>query len=202
MWQCILEVTKRIGMKLEPFQLETIRACVSSRAVRLLKQDLFKYVPSMLETMGLIDNIESREQKEMYKSFLYYCKRFIAVVAPRRNGKSKAGKLFVAANAACEDGAIIVLLAHQISAVLLYKDDILNYLQVILNSGLCHFRIRNGLHYIKLEFDDVKRKPSFIYFVAGGQNVSITVFFPYFYCIQFFLCRTFLNCYSRFAIQF
>ena len=178
MMKSVQIITEKLNMRLEPFQLEIIRACICSRAVRLLNQELFKYVPSIMETLGLIGSIdlETKTETEIHSLFESYCKRFVVVVAPRRNGKSKSSKLFVAVNAVCEEGSVIVLLAHQINAVLLYKDDILNYLQTLLESRLVCFKIRNGLHTIKVEFNDERKKCSFIYFVAGGHNVSIDCF--------------------------
>ena len=178
MMKGVLIITEKLKMRLEPFQLETIRACICSRAVRLLNQELFKYVPSIMRALGLIGSIdlETKTETEIHSLFESYSKRFVVVVAPRRNGKSKSSKLFVAVNAVCEEGSVIVLLAHQINAVLLYKDDILSYLQTLLDSRLVSFKIRNGLHTIKVEFNDERKKSSFIYFVAGGHNVSMDCF--------------------------
>ena len=172
MMESIMLVTDELHMKLEPFQLDIIRACICSRAVKLLGQDLFKYVPNILEAIGLAGPVEldTMRKTELDELFLNYCKRFIAVVAPRRNGKSKSGKLFVAANAMCEEGAVIVMLAHQVNAILLYKDDILNYLQIL--SAKKEFRIKSSPCSIRLDFKQGRRS-SFIYFVAGGDNVSI-----------------------------
>lgn len=182
MMKSVRIITEKLKMRLEPFQLETIRACICSRAVRLLNQELFKYVPSIMEAIGAIGSIdlETKTEGEIHSLFDSYCKRFVVVVAPRRNGKSKASKLFVAVNAVCEEGSVIVLLAHQINAVLLYKDDILSYLQTLLDSGVVSFKIRNGLHSIKVEFKDERKKSSFIYFVAGGHNVSTASFLSIF----------------------
>lgn len=182
MVKCITHLTQSLNIKLEPFQLETIRGCVFSRAVRLLNHDLMKYAPSILEMLGIIGNVElqTMDVNMLQKMFLNYCKKFVAVVAPRRNGKSKSGKIFVAVNAVCEEGSVIVLLAHQINAVLLYKDDILRYLQILLGSGLVSFKIRNNLHSIRIEYDDIRKKSSIIYFVAGGHNVSIMFQFSHF----------------------
>lgn len=166
-----------LNIKLEPFQLAAFRSAVCSRAVALLKEELFKYAPEILECLGVVGEIDRQTLNyfELVDIFKDLCKRFIAVVAPRRNGKSKAGKIFVAVNAIAENGACIVLLAHQINAVLLYKDDILHYLE-LLQSQTRSFSIKTNSNTIKLVFKDATRQPSTIHFVAGGYNVSICLY--------------------------
>lgn len=167
-------LTGELQMKLEPFQLEAFRAAVCSRAMRLLKEELYKYAGDVLQSLGVIGTVEMQTlgQTQIVDIFNRWGKRFVGVVAPRRNGKSKAGKIFVAVNAVAEEGARIVLIAHQINAVLLYKDDILQYLEV-LRSATGSFSIKCNSNVIKLEFRDRKRANSTIYFVAGGLNVSM-----------------------------
>ena len=173
-FHCIEELVRCEGTKLEPFQLEVVRACICSRAVRLLGEDLGKYVGTVLQIVGLSD-VGTDEtywsETALLEKFRRYCRRFVAVVAPRRNGKSKAGKLFVAANAVCEPAARIVLLAHQLNAVMLYKSDVLRHLHQILDLGLASFKIHAASNEIRIEFHD--RPSSHVYFVAGGINVSI-----------------------------
>ena len=179
MMHCIERLVQLENTKLEPFQLETMRACICSSAVRLLGEDLTKHVPSILEVTGIAER-EGFENSDLYSAeqrhaleeiFLGYARRFVAVIAPRRNGKSKAGKFFVAANAISEPGARIVLVAHQLNAVMLYKSEILKNLNQMLEMGLARYKIHSSASEIRIEFHD--RPPSHIYFVAGGINVSI-----------------------------
>lgn len=173
-FHCVHELLRIEGTNLEPFQLEAIRACICSRAVRLLGEDLGKHVGSICEILGLsaANGFDPEAERRDMAKFRRYCRRFVAVVAPRRNGKSKAGKLFVAANAACEPGARIVLLAHQLKAAMLYKDDVLRHLHQLLDGHLACFKIHTAANEIRIEFRD--RAPSHVYFVAGGINVSIS----------------------------
>ena len=175
---CIERLVQHENTKLEPFQLETLRACICSSAVRLLGEDLNKHIPSILEVTGISEREgfetsgKSCEQhEEINDMFQFYARRFVAVIAPRRNGKSKAGKLFVAANAISEPGARIVLVAHQLNAVMLYKSEILKHLHQMLDMGLAIYKVHTTANEIRIEFFD--RPPSHIYFVAGGINVSI-----------------------------
>jgi len=187
MIQLCLQLAKYNSMLLEPFQLETVRACVSSSARRILGHHLDKYKREILKEIGVLDddfteletnpNIESDNTTHKFKDnvntlFNVYAKRFIAVVAPRRNGKSKAGKLFVAVNAVCEEGARIVLIAHSLNAILLYKNELLILLQQIQDiSQGTEYKVRSSATEICLEFSPPRRN-SYIYFVAGGINVS------------------------------
>lgn len=173
-FHCVQQLVRIEGTNLEPFQLETIRACICSRAVRLLGEDLGKHVGSICEILGLsaANGFDPEAERRDLSRFRRYCRRFVAVVAPRRNGKSKAGKLFVAANAACEPGARIVLLAHQLNAAMLYKGDVLRHLHQLLDGHLASFKIHTAANEIRIEFRD--RAPSHVYFVAGGINVSIS----------------------------
>lgn len=171
-------------MHLEPFQLEAIRACIASTSKRMLKHNVYKYKQQILYELGMTENVTSNStlvldkerMKEINTLFQDYAKRFIAVIAPRRNGKSKAGKLFVAVNAVFEQSARIVLIAHNMNAVLLYKNELLQILSQIQElSSMYQFNIRSSGSEIILEFTD-DRPNSFIYFVAGGVNVSIHFF--------------------------
>ena len=183
MMRLCLQLAKHNSILLEPFQLETVRACVLSSARRILGHHLDKYKSDMLKEIGVIDDdftkIDfSTEDKKTQKSFdqinsLFngYAKRFVAVVAPRRNGKSKAGKLFVAVNAVCEEGARIVLIAHSLNAILLYKNELIILLQQIQDISSTIYKVRSSATEICLEFSP-PRQNSFIYFVAGGINVS------------------------------
>ena len=171
-------------MHLEPFQLEAIRACIASTSKRMLKHNVYKYKQHILYELGMIENVtlnsslalDKERVNEINTLFQDYAKRFIAVIAPRRNGKSKAGKLFVAVNAVFEESARIVLIAHNMNAVLLYKNELLQILSQIQGlSSLYQFNIRSSGSEIILEFAD-DRPNSFIYFVAGGVNVSINFF--------------------------
>lgn len=177
MMEAMRIITSSLGMKLEPFQLDAFRAAVCSRTARLLKEDQFKYMGTVLQLLGVLGSVElqtlaNRDIKLIYQDL---CSRFITVVAPRRNGKSKCGKLFVAVNAVAENGACIVLIAHQINAVLLYKDDILLYLNTVKKKY--NFDISSNATTIRLQFKDPARSSSLIHFVAGGFNVSIPLFF-------------------------
>lgn len=180
MMKCVNKLTSHNGMRLEPFQLKAIRASICSAGERLLGDDLHMYVPQILKCVGLIKGgISSFDPqtcsemlfKQVMKTFEDYSKSIVTVVAPRRNGKSKAGKLFVAANAACEKGARIVLIAHRLEAILLYKSEVRSYLEQILHLGLCSFRIHSSTNEIRIEFPD--NSSSFVFFVSGGVNVSI-----------------------------
>ena len=180
MMHCIEELLRCEGTKLEPFQLEAVRACICSRAIRLLGEDLGKHLDTVLEIVGLAERgvYDQVGTSPAARTFRHYCRRFVAVVAPRRNGKSKAGKLFVAANAVFEPGARIVLLAHQLNAVMLYKGDVLRHLHQILDLDLANFKIHTASNEIRIEFRE--GPPSHVYFVAGGINVSM-------FCSIFFL---------------
>lgn len=179
MMHCIEKLVELENTKLEPFQLETMRACICSSAVRLLGEDLTKHIPSILEVTGIAEregyensDLNSADQlKALEEIFFSYARRFVAVIAPRRNGKSKAGKYFVAANSVSEPGARIVLVAHQLNAVMLYKSEILKHLNQMLEIGLARYKIHSSASEIRIEFHD--KPPSHIYFVAGGINVSI-----------------------------
>lgn len=172
---CIEKLVQYENTKLEPFQLECLRACICSSALRMLGEDLNKYIPDILQVTGIAEREgfdDAREQLDkLNETFQYYARRFVAVVAPRRNGKSKAGKLFVAANAISEPGARIVLVAHQLNAVMLYKSEIMKHLHQMLDMGLGRYKIHSSASEIRIEFLD--RPASHIYFVAGGINVSI-----------------------------
>jgi len=189
MMQLCLKLARKNNMLLEPFQLEAIRACVSSSARRILGHHLDKYKVEILQQLGLVDGsffsgeMEDGEKK-CDKMFRVYAKRFIAVVAPRRNGKSKAGKFFVAVNAVCEEGARIVLIAHNLNAVLLYKHELLVLLEQIQeittdknnessSSSFLFFRVHSSTTEICLEFPSRQRSNAYIYFVSGGINVSM-----------------------------
>jgi len=204
MMQLCLQLAKHNAMLLEPFQLETVRACVLSSARRILGHHLDKYKHEILKEIGVIDDdftemVQSPENEKTTQNsniqvnslFNAYAKRFVAVVAPRRNGKSKAGKLFVAVNAVCEEGARIVLIAHSLNAILLYKNELLILLQQIedILQGSISYKVRSSATEISLEFSST-RPNSYIYFVAGGINVSI-IYSPYLYafnddCFAFF----------------
>jgi hypothetical protein len=183
MMTCVNHLTSHNGMRLEPFQLKAIRASICSSGERLLGDDLHRYVPQILKCVGLIQgggvssfdpqNCSESLFKQVMQTFHDYSKSIVTVVAPRRNGKSKAGKLFVAANAACERGARIVLMAHRLEAILLYKSEVRSYLEQILHLGLCDFRIHSSTNEIRVEFPD--KSSSFVFFVSGGVNVSICV---------------------------
>ena len=179
MMQCIEGLVQLENTKLEPFQLEAIKACICSSATRLLGEELNKHIPTILDVTGISDKegfvangfVTVEQQNRMLETFNNYARRFVAIIAPRRNGKSKVGKLFVAVNCVCEYGARIVLVAHQLNAVMLYKSDILKHLQTIQDNKLARFKIHTSTNEIRLEFTD--RPSSHIYFVAGGINVSI-----------------------------
>jgi len=193
MMQLCLKLARKNNMLLEPFQLEAIRACVSSSARRILGHHIDKYKVEILLQLGLVDGSFFTEEmedgeKKCDKMFGVYAKRFIAVVAPRRNGKSKAGKLFVAVNAVCEEGARIVLIAHTLNAVLLYKHELvvlLEQIQQIItdnkknknnessSSSSLLFKINCSTTEICLEFPSQQRRNAYIYFVSGGINVSM-----------------------------
>lgn len=176
MMHLCLKLAMKNHMLLEPFQLEAIRACISSSARRILGHHLDKYKVDILQQLGLVDGsfreVEDMENK-CDKMFGVYAKRFIAVVAPRRNGKSKAGKLFVAVNAVCEEGARIVLIAHNLNAVLLYKHELVVLLEQIqeITEKELSFKVHTSSIEICLEFPS-PRSNAYIYFVAGGINVS------------------------------
>jgi hypothetical protein len=185
MMKMSIHLAEKNRMHLEPFQLEAIRACIASTSRRMLKHNVYKYKQHILYELGMIENVtlnstlalDKDRTKEINSLFQDYAKRFIAVIAPRRNGKSKAGKLFVAVNAVYEESARIVLIAHNMNAVLLYKNELLQILSQIQElSSLYQFNIRSSGSEIILEFTD-GRPNSFIYFVAGGVNVSIYIFF-------------------------
>lgn len=193
MMKLSINLAEKNGMHLEPFQLESIRACIASASRRILKHNVHKYKHDILFELGMIEdvgmitrnvNLESSKLTELDNLFRDYSKRFIAVIAPRRNGKSKAGKLFVAVNVVCEESARIVLIAHNLNAVLLYKNELLQLLGQIQELQLDskeQFNIRSSATEICLEFTD-SRPRSYIYFVAGGINVSTTMHFVC-YCI-------------------
>lgn len=179
MTMCV-NLTKSNGIKLEPFQLECIRASIISSGERLLGDDLYKFIPQILHCVGLrnggttpIDMTSCSEavRADILANFGHYAKQLVAVIAPRRNGKSKAGKLFVTSNAVCEKGARIVLLAHRLESVLLYKSEIIAYLNQILEMTSERFVVHSGLNEIRIDFAS-DRRSSFIYFVSGGINVS------------------------------
>lgn len=182
---CLL-LAKHNNMLLEPFQVETVRACISSSSRRILGHHIDKYKGEILTLMGLVDesftDMEGNVAKEeMYHLFDSYAKRFVAVIAPRRNGKSKAGKLFVAVNAVCEEGARIVLIAHCLNAVLLYKQELLLLLEQIRDVAGEKFvyKVHGSATEICIEFPS-PRPNAHIYFVAGGINVSCSMFlWPY-----------------------
>ncbi len=180
MMTCVDQLTKINHMKLEPFQLRCIRAGICSSGQRLLGDDLHLYIGKILQSVGLVHNTLTSYDpsncsetllKDMVKTFRLYSKNIISVVAPRRNGKSKAAKLFVAANAASEKGARIVLMAHILDAIMLYKSEILMYLEQIQNKNLWTYKIQSSSNEIRLDFGD--GSSSFIFFVSGGINVSI-----------------------------
>lgn len=177
MMKCVTALTEHNQMRLEPFQLKAIRAGICSSGERLLGKDLYKYIPNILHTLGLssvatMDTTSCSElaRKEMMQTFHRFCKPIVTVIAPRRNGKSKAGKLFVAANVVSERGARIVLMAHRLEAILLYKSEVKAYLEQILMLGVGQFEIHSSLNEIRIDFPD--RTSSFIFFVSGGVNVS------------------------------
>jgi hypothetical protein len=170
-------LTAHNKMRLEPFQLKTIRASICSTGERLLRDNLHKYIPRILKCLGLLNNSFDAHNcgdvlyKQVMKTFNEYSKNIVTVVAPRRNGKSKAGKLFVAVNAACERGARIVLMAHRLEAILLYKSEVRSYLEQLLTLGVSSFRVHSSTNEIRIEFAD--GSSSFIFFVSGGINVSM-----------------------------
>ncbi len=181
MMKFLLALVEFNKMKLEPFQLKAIRSNICSSGERLLGEELYKYVPNILKSLGLVKGCASScdpalcseiTYHHMLKTFEEHNKRITAVIAPRRNGKSKAGKLFVTVNAVCERGARIVLLAHKIDASLLYKSEVMNHLHQMLDMKLAEFTIHTASNQIRLDFPDDSRS-SFIYFVSGGINVSL-----------------------------
>ena len=181
--KCVKNITEINKITLEPFQLETIRTLICSSGERLLGQDLCKYIPQILEACGIYENTTKGDfithgksfSRILQKNFDTYNKKIIAVIAPRRNGKSKAGKIFVTADAVCEEGARIVLSAHRIEAILLYKAEILMYLKQLLSTGHYFFKIHSSEHEIKLEFPNSNE--SSIHFVPGGKDVSVFITF-------------------------
>ena len=177
MMEASMTLCERNGMVLEPFQMECLRSLICSSGERLLGDELFLYVPDILGVCGLHQDSEMPTGRvsanALHKIFLSYSKQIVAVVAPRRNGKSKIGKLFVAANAIAEHGSRIVLSAHRVDAILLYKEEILKYLQQLM--PLFHYKIFVSENEIRLRHQDDKQ--SFIYFVPGGKDVSISLFF-------------------------
>lgn len=193
MMKCVTKLATHNKMKLEPFQLKAIRASICSSGERLLRDDLHRYIPRILKCVGLmhghsssdIQNCSEGLFKQMMQTFKDYSKSIVTVVAPRRNGKSKAGKLFVAANVACEKGARVVLMAHRLEAILLYKSEVKSYLEQLQVLGLCNFKIYSSQNEIRVEFPD--KSSSFIFFVSGGINVSMMCGFNIL-CCQFFLC--------------
>lgn len=208
MMQLCLQLAKHNAMLLEPFQLETVRACVLSSARRILGHHLDKYKHEILKEIGVIDDdftemVQSPENDKTTQNsnvqvnslFNGYAKRFVAVVAPRRNGKSKAGKLFVAVNAVCEEGARIVLIAHSLNAILLYKNELIILLQQIqdISHGSISYKVHSSATEISLEFSS-PRPNSYIYFVAGGINVS-SIYRPYLYAFYY-------DCFAFFFIPF
>ncbi len=182
MMKFIVSLVRINRMKLEPFQLKALRVNICSSAERLLGEDLHKYIPKILQVIGLLANgshnsdvttCSDASRGHMMKLFRNYSKRIIAVVAPRRNGKSKVGKLFVSVNAACEEGARIVLLAHRLEAIMLYKTEILDLLNQLQEVGQVRFSVHTAKNEIRIDFPASKRS-SFIYFVPGGvQNVCM-----------------------------
>ena len=183
MMKCVKTITALNNITLEPFQLEAIRSLICSSGERLLGKDLCKYIPEILETCGIRDDVTKggmmthgeNLSQILFMTFSSYSKKIVAVVAPRRNGKSKVSKIYVTANAICERGARIVLSAHRVDAVLLYKNEIMTYLKELLQSQSYKFKIHSSENEVRLEFPD--NTESAIYFVPGGKDVSISFFF-------------------------
>ena len=179
MMSCVTRLTDKNKMKLEPFQLKAIRAGICSSSERLLGKDLNKYIPNILHALGLsstdsadISSYSEVARQQMLKTFKMYSRPIVTVIAPRRNGKSKAGKLLVSVNAACERGAKIVLMAQKLDAILLYKDEVRSYLTQLQTLGIGTYEIHSSQTEIRIDFRD--GSSSFIYFVSGGINVSHT----------------------------
>ena len=178
MMKCVKLITTLNNITLEPFQLEAIRSLICSSGERLLGKDLCKYIPQILETCGIYEDSTKGDiithgkyfSQILNKNFNTYSKKIIAVVAPRRNGKSKVSKIFVTANAICEKGARIVLSAHRVEAILLYKNEILSYLKELLQMREYVFKIHSSEHLVRIEYPD--HTESSIYFVPGGKDVS------------------------------
>ena len=179
MMNCIKTITSINNITLEPFQLEAIRSLICSSGERLLGKDLCKYVPEILDTCGIYDDSTKGDtitrgksfSQILHKNFSTYNKKIIAVIAPRRNGKSKVSKIFVTANAVCEIGSRIVLSAHRVEAILLYKNEIISYLKQLLQTKCFCFKIHSSEHEIRIEYPN--KTESAIYFVPGGKDVSI-----------------------------
>jgi len=182
MMKCVNHLTSHNEMRLEPFQLKAIRACICSAGERLLGDELHRFIPKILQCVGLIKGgLSSFDPhtcsealfKQMMGIFHDYSKSIVTVVAPRRNGKSKAGKLFVAVNAVCERGARIVLMAHRSDSIHLYESEVKTYLDQLLSMGLGDYKVHSAKNEIRVQFPD--KSISSLFFVSGGVNVSIVL---------------------------